>query len=178
MWANLPSQRSTLSGIIPAAVPPSPGSSYAMTDLFGGYEILVVLTYLGTDVKGYSIPRAPNAVTRVCCWASSQFTLSFWPILILFPLFLSHLRVPGHSLINILACKTSGFLFPGNPICHILSIKLWFSASHLLWCHNSRISLSLSSLQPHGPSFDNAGSPHLPFPVCVKPSLPHPSGPA
>lgn len=94
-------------------------------------------------------------------------------------LFSSHSgEVPGHSLINILVCKISGFLFPGNPICHILSIKLWFSASHLLWCHNSRISLSLSSLQPHGPSFDNAGSPQLLFPLCVKPPLPYPSGPA
>lgn len=63
MWENVPSQLSAPSGIIPAAVPPSPGSSDAMTDLLGGYEILVVLTYLGTDVKGYSIPRSPNAVT-------------------------------------------------------------------------------------------------------------------
>lgn len=51
MWTTLLLQLSAPSEIIPAAVPPSPGNSRSMTDLFGGYKVLVVLTYLGTVMK-------------------------------------------------------------------------------------------------------------------------------
>lgn len=81
-------------------------------------------------------------------------------------------NLPENSLTNILACKTSGFLLPGNPTCRNLSITLRCSICLPLWCHISRASLLPSLLQPHGPSFDASGSSHLLFPLCVKPSPP------